>query len=52
MTAFMGIGASEYLLLLLAISLIALPIIAVLRLVIRAFRDRGRQPTHSELSVK
>ena len=49
MTGFMGIGASEYLLLLLAISLIALPVIAVVRLVIRAFRDRGRQPADSEL---
>ncbi len=49
MTAFMGIGASEYLLLLLAISLIVLPIIAVLRLVIRAFRDQGSQSSNTEL---
>ena len=49
MTGFVGLGASEYLLILLAISLIALPVIAVLRLVIRAFRDRDRQSTNSEL---
>jgi|GEM_PF-5624957 len=49
MTGFMGLSASEYLLLLLAISLIALPVIAVFRLIIRAFRDRGNQSANTDL---